>query len=322
MSPGRRLRRTGVRLLGSLALLVLLSFVVFVGVDLLPGDPVTQRLGPTVDPAVLAEARARLGLDRPVWERYTDWFAGLLHGDLGTAAGGARVNDLLAERLPNSAILVLLTLALLIPLSLAIGLWLGLRSGSRGDRVVTSALLLIVAVPEFIVASLLVLALAVGLRWLPAISLVAPGQSPLSTPVILVLPVLSLLLVSLAYAVRVIRAATVEAAQAPHVEFLRINGFAPWPVLRDAVLPAVLPAAVQVWVLGGALLLGGAVLVETVVGYPGIGELLVSAVRAGDLPVVQGLVVVLGAVTLVAMAVADAFATRGYPTRALDGSLR
>ncbi len=299
------IRMVGPRLAGATGLLLLLSVLVFVGVDLLPGDPVTSRIGATATPERIADARARAGLDRPLAERYLHWAAGLPRGDLGTSASGRPVVDVLSDRVGNSALLAGLAVALLVPLSLALGTWAGLRAGRRGDRWVTTASLLVVAVPEFVTAGALVLVFAIGLGWLPAVSLVPAGTSPLAVPEVLVLPVVSLLLLGLAYAVRVIRAATAAAARAPHVEFARLNGAGRGEVLRHAVLPAVVPVAVQVWLVTGVGLVGGAVLVESVFGYPGVGTLLVSAVQTGDLPVVQALTMVLGAAMLAALVLAD-----------------
>lgn len=281
------MRAVAVRLLVAAGLLVLLSVVVFVGVDLLPGDPVTARLG-AQGPEVVAEARTALGLDRPLAERYVGWLAGLARGDLGTSASGRPVTDMLSERLGNSVLLAGLAAAVLVPVSLLLGVFAGLRRGRVGDRVISTGLLLVVSIPEFVLAGGLVL----------------------------VLPTLSLVLVSAGYAGRVIRAATAAASRAPHVEFLRLNGIAPATVLRTAMLPAVLPAAVQVWLVSVVGLVGGAVLVERVFGYPGVGELLITAVRTGDLPVVQALAMLLGGAILLALLVAD------LGVRALTPALR
>ncbi|GGU22936.1 ABC transporter permease [Lentzea flava] len=290
-------------LLTSLGLLVLLSFAVFVGVDLLPGDPVTARLGATASPARIAEVRAHLGLDRPVLERYGSWVVGVLQGDLGVSASGRPVASMLSDRVGNSVLLSVVTLVLLVPLSFGLAVWAAWQRSA--DRVISGGALLLVSVPEFVVAGALVLVFAVSLRWLPAVSLVPVGSSPLSTPSVLVLPVLSLLLVGLAYAVRVIRSSAVGVLASPHVEFMWLNGASRRDVLRQAVLPAVLPVAVQVWLVTGVGFVGGAVLVEKMFGYPGIGELLVSSVRTGDLPVVQALVLIIGAAMLGALVLAD-----------------
>lgn len=293
------------RLVTAVFLLAALSLVVYVGVDLLPGDPVTARLGANSTPDQLATARERLGLGEPLPRRYLEWAGGLLHGNLGMSATGTPVADMLAGRLRNTAVLVGLTVLLLMPLSLVLGITLGGRPGGRTDRTGSTLLLLTTAVPEFVVAAMLALLLGAQLGWLPATSLVPSRDSPLAHPDVLVLPVLSLLWVSLAYATRVVRAQTLVALRAPHVEAMRLNGFPEQAVLRHGVLPAVLPSAAQIWLITSAGLLGGTVLVEAVFGYPGIGQVLVSSVSTGDLPVVQALAMLMGALTLLATIAAD-----------------
>jgi peptide/nickel transport system permease protein len=296
----------GRRTAQAVVLLALLSAVVYVGVGLLPGDPVTNRLGLTSTPEQIAAIRAHLGLDRPILVRYGDWLAGLVHGDLGMSATGRPVADMLADRGANSALLAGLTVLVLVPASLTLGVFAASRRGRLADRVLTTGTLVGVSVPEFVVAGALVTLFAVTLRLLPAVSLVPVGTSPLATPQVLVLPVVSLLAGGLAYAVRMIRATAVTAMGAPHVEFQRLCGVSSKAILRRSVLPAVLPVAVQVWLVSAVGFVGGAVLVENVFGYPGIGQLLVSSVRLGDLPVVQALVLMLGAAMLLALVLADA----------------
>ncbi|UNS95887.1 ABC transporter permease [Streptomyces tubbatahanensis] len=293
------------RLATAVLLLAALSLVVYVGVDLLPGDPVTARLGANSTPDQVATARERLGLDEPLARRYLEWAGGLLHGNLGMSATGTPVADMLAGRLGNTAVLAGLTLLLLVPLSLVLGIALGRRAGGRTDRTGSTVLLLTTAVPEFVVAAMLALLVGAQLGWLPATSLVPSGDSPLAHPDVLVLPVLSLLWVSLAYATRVVRAQALVASRAPHVEAMRLNGFPERVVLRHGVLPAVLPSAAQIWLITSAGLLGGTVLVESVFGYPGIGTVLVSSVSTGDLPVVQALAMLMGGLTLLATIAAD-----------------
>ncbi|ANN15964.1 ABC transporter permease [Amycolatopsis orientalis] len=293
------------RLATGAVLLALLTFVVYVGVDLLPGDPVTSRLGPNTSPDRVAELKQHLGLDRPVLTRYGEWVTGLFRGDLGTSASGRPVVDILSGRIGNSAVLAALSVLLLVPLSLVLGLAAASWRGRTADKVLSAGALLLVSVPEFVVASALVLVFAVSLRLVPAVSLVPVGESSLNHPDVLVLPVLSLLLVGLAYAVRVIRASACSVLDSPHVECLRLSGASRGTVLRRAVVPAVLPVAVQVWLVTGVAFAGGAVLVEKVFGYPGIGEPLVASVQSGDLPVVQALVLVLGAAMLAALVLAD-----------------
>jgi peptide/nickel transport system permease protein len=285
--------------------LILLSIVVYLGVDLLPGDPVTSRLNPSTAPERVAELRHHLGLDQPVLARYGDWLAGLIRGDLGTSASGRPVTAMLSDQVGNSAVLAVISVLLLAPLSLLFGIWAALRRGTAVDRAVSAGALLLVSVPEFVVAGGLVLLFAVTLRVLPAVSLLPVGASPLGHPEVLVLPVLSLLLAGLAYAVRVIRASAATTLAGPQVEFLRLGGASTATVLKCAVIPALLPVAVQVWLVTVVGFVGGAVLVERVFGYPGVGELLASSVQTGDLPVVQALVLVLGATMLLVLVLAD-----------------
>lgn len=295
-------------------LLALLSLVVFAGVDLLPGDPATSRLGDRATPEQLEAARDRLGLDDPLWQRYTEWAGGLLRGDLGVSMlSGVPVRSLIADRLGNSLFLAGLTLAAVVPLSLLLGVWAGVRRGRLPDRTVSTVAVILVALPEYVVAGVLVLVLSVWLGWFPAVSL-APATDGLPLdPRLLALPLLSLLSLSLAHAVRVIRAATAAALRAPHVETAGLNGTPRRAVLRRAVLPAVLPVAVQIWCVLGIGLVGGAVLVERVYGYPGIGQLLVGSVQSGDIPVAQALAVLLGGATLLALAAADIAVTLTTP---------
>ncbi|GAA4004586.1 ABC transporter permease [Allokutzneria multivorans] len=287
------------RLATGAVLLALLSFLVFVGVELLPGDPVTTRLGPTATPERVEAARHQLGLDRPVLVRYGEWVSGLVQGDLGRSATGKPVSEMLSDRVGNSVLLAGISLVLLVPLSLGLGLLAATR------RSVSAGALVLASIPEFVLAVGLVLLFAITLRWFPAVSLIPAGSSPLAYPSALVLPVLSLLALGMSYAIRVIRSTASTALRSPHVEFMRLNGVPSRTVFRTAVVPAVLPVAVQVWLVTGVSLIGGGVLVEKVFGYPGIGELLVVSVQSGDLPVVQALTLILGGAMVLALLFAD-----------------
>lgn len=307
------LRRFALRLGSGVLLLALLSLLIYVGVGLLSGDPVTSRLGPTTPPARIEEIRHVLGLDRPLLVRYAEWVAGLLHGDLGMSATGRSVSDMLSDRFANSVTLAGSALLVMAPLSLVLGVWAAHRNGRFADRAVSVAALSMLSVPEFAIAGVLVLAFAVGLGVLPAVSIIGEGVFPWSQPGLMILPVVSLLLGGLAYSVRVIRAAAIGALAAGHVESMRLAGMTERTVLRRGVLPAILPVAVQVWLVTGVASVGGAVLVEKVFGYPGIGEVVVTAVQTGDLPVVQATVLVLGAAMLVALLLADLAVALGTP---------
>ncbi|MFD3702135.1 ABC transporter permease [Nocardia sp. NPDC058658] len=298
-------RRIAQRIGANLLLLLLLSLVVYLGVDMLPGDPITGELGLTATPDQIAAVRAHLGLDRPILARYADWVAGVAHGDFGTSTSGRPVTDMLGDRVGNSIVLACLAIAIVVPLSLGLAVLAALHRDRATDRALSTTTLLLVSVPEFVVASGLVVIFAVNLRWLPAVSIIPAGSRLLDHPDALALPVLALASTGTAYAFRVIRSTAATELRASHVEFLRLSGATTTTVLRTAVVPAVLPVAVQCWLVTGVGLIGGAVLVEKVFSYPGIGELLVTSTQSGDLPVVQALVLILGAATLAVLTIAD-----------------
>ncbi|MQA07846.1 MAG: ABC transporter permease subunit [Pseudonocardiaceae bacterium] len=300
------------------ATLAVLSVVIFAGTELLPGDAVSAVAGQHASPAQRAEVRTQLGLDRPAPQRYLEWIGGALHGDLGPSyTGGRPVTDVITERLGNSVLLALAVYLLLIPLSLTLGTIAGLgsasgRRGRRADRVILVATVSMLGVPEFLTGGLLLAVFAVWLGWLPAVSIAPIGGSVLDDPQALLLPVASLLVVSLGAATRLVRAGVANVAGSPYLEAARLAGVrGPKLVLRH-VLPAALGPATQVISIGLGTIVGGAVVVETLFDYPGIGNELQSAVAGRDVPLVQGIALTLAAVTLVALLLGDIVA------RALD----
>lgn len=203
----------GRRLVGAAVLLVVLSAALFAATAVLPGDAVSAVAGMDASAAQRAEVRAELGLDRPAAERYADWVAGAVRGDLGRGFVGERpVTDVLATRLPNSLLLAGLTLAVTAPLAALLGLWTGLRGGGA-DRFVSTAAQVLAAVPEFVIAALLVAVLSVWLELLPRVSVIPLGGTPLDVPQALILPVLTLSAVGFAVATRLLRVSVADAVR-------------------------------------------------------------------------------------------------------------
>ncbi|WP_228924730.1 ABC transporter permease [Streptomyces sp. DH7] len=293
------------RLAGAAVLLVLLSAVVFAATTVLPGDAVSGVAGVDASAAQRAEVRAELGLDRPVTERYADWAAGAVRGDLGRGFVGERsVTDVIAARLPNSLLLAALTLAVTTPLAVLLGLWTGLRGGVA-DRVVSTSAQILAAVPEFVIAALLVAVLAVWLEALPRVSVIPLGGTPLDVPHALVLPVLTLSAVGLAVATRLLRVSVADTAATPHCEAARLNGVRGVRLAVRHILPNAAGPAVQALTLTTGALVGSAVVVENVFDYPGIGRELQLAVAARDVPMVQGIATALIAVMLAVLLLGD-----------------
>ncbi|MFF2523470.1 ABC transporter permease [Streptomyces liangshanensis] len=295
----------GRRLAGAAVLLVLLSAAIFAATAVLPGDAVSAVAGVDASASQRAHVRSGLGLDRPVAVRYADWAAGAVRGDLGRGFVGERpVTEVLATRLPNSLLLAGLTLAVTAPLAALLGLWTGMRGGGA-DRLVSTAAQILAAVPEFVLAALLVGLLSVRLELLPPVSVIPLGGTPLDAPLALVLPVLTLGAVGLAVATRLLRASVADAAAAPYCEAARLNGVRGVRLAVRHILPNAAAPAVQALALTTGALVGSAVVVENVFDYPGIGRELQLAVAARDVPMVQGLATALVAVMLAVLLLGD-----------------
>jgi peptide/nickel transport system permease protein len=293
------------RVAAGAAVLVAVSVLVFAATNLLPGDAATAILGRNATPDAVTELRGQLGLDRPVVERYGDWISAFVRGDLGESALlGQPVSEVISDPLLNTAVLAGLTLLVLAPVVVILGVVAGARAGTRADHVISGTLLGLIALPEFVVGALLISLLAVRLGMFPPVSLVAPGENPLSHGSALVLPVLTLLLVGAAYATRMLRAGVAEAMTSPYVEMARLSGVPESRVVLGALRNALVPT-VQVFALTAQWLLGGVVAVEVVFAYPGLGATLVTAVTDRDLPVVQAVAMLVAAVYVAINIIAD-----------------
>ncbi|MGP4003428.1 ABC transporter permease [Streptomyces sp. 8N706] len=307
-AAGLRLAGPALRLGGLLArralLLAALLALVFVAVELLPGDAAdaTSERGETA--ADTARRRELLGLDRPVTERFLDWMTALPTGDLGMSARGERVGDLLSGPFPNTLLLGGLALLVTVVVSLGLGCWAALRPGRAVDRTVSATATAVLALPEFVVAVALVLVLALWMDLLPAVTTAGADGTPASGEM-LVLPVLALAIPQIGWNTRIVRAALADEAKAPHVETAVLDGLPPRRVLGHHLLPGALPAIATGLATSTGMLLGGAGVVETFVNYPGVGAVLAGAVADRDTPVIAGVVMVTGAVITCVLLLAD-----------------
>lgn len=288
------------------ALVFVVATLVFAATQVLPGDAASVILGRTATPETLASTRAELGLDRPVLTQYVDWLGNLLSGDLGTSYGShVPVADVIGDRIVNSLALAAVTVLVMFPLAIALGVVAGTRRGRPLDHVVSIGTLAFIALPEFLVGTILATVVAVELGWLPPVSLVPPGESPFAHPDVLVLPAATLCIVGIAYVVRMVRAGVSEAMQSEYVDWARLNGIAERRVVTRHALRNALAPTVQVLALTLQWLIGGIIVVEAVFAYPGIGQLLVQAVVTRDLPLVQALAVLIAVVYIAINVLAD-----------------
>ncbi|OYN90230.1 ABC transporter permease [Parenemella sanctibonifatiensis] len=291
---------------------VLAGSLTWLAVTLLPGDAAVRILGPNATPERLAELRARLGLDRPVAEQLSDWLVGLLTGDLGTSAlTGEPITGLVLSRLADSALLA----GIAATIALVVGIGLGTLVGRvrRGRAWAYATLINASAVPDFVIGAVAVGLLALSWRLVPALSLVPPGQTAVSRPEILVIPVLALAIPITIWIARHPAAAVARQADAPHVRAARLLGVSEASVVLRHLLPAALAPLVQLFGWMVAVLVGSTVIVEQLVEYPGIGSLLTEAVGNRDVTVATAIVTVLAAVVAVAVFVCDRLAVRIDP---------
>lgn len=302
-------------------MLVAVVFVIFAVLAALPGDAASRKLGMDATPEALAELRARYGLDRPLLERLFDWAGGVLRGDWGANLGtGAPVGEQLGTALARSGAVIGLALPAILLLGVGLGILTGLRPGSRLDRAVSITAVGIICTPEFVLGTLLALVFAGALHWLPAVSLVPVGGTVFDRPAILVLPAAAIALLGSAVLLRQVRALVARLSDAPHVEAARLAGIPELRVVTRHLLPGALPPLAQAVAATVPFLVGGAVVIERVFAYPGLGTMLVDSVTQREPNALMGCVVILVGASLAAYLLADLVRTPGAPARAGAGS--
>jgi peptide/nickel transport system permease protein len=273
--------------LGLLTLFVV-SLIIFLGVELLPGDLAQAILGQAATPETVAAFRKELGLDLPAHVRYLDWLGGMIQGDFGTSLANKReISELMGVRLGNTLFLAAVAAVIAVPLALTLGILAALYRGSVYDRLVNVFTLSSISFPEFFVAYILILWLAVNAGIFPSISNVGPDVPFWERVNRTMLPSLTLTLVVVAHMMRMTRAAIINLLASPYIEMARLKGLKPGRIIIKHALPNALAPIITVVVLNLAYLIVGVVVVEVVFVYPGLGQLLVDSVAKRDITVVQ-----------------------------------
>jgi peptide/nickel transport system permease protein len=255
----------------------------------------------------VAALSAQLHLDRPVIVRYFEWLGGLFTGKLGTSiANGLPVGDLVGDRIVNSAVLVLVSAVVMIPIAFSIAMISANYRGKRTDGVIQVVMITLAGLPEFVVGILLVAFFSTTvLHVLPAVTIAGGGAPPWSKPASMILPVLTLVIAVAPYVSRIVRSSLLEVLDSDYVELARLKGVPERVVMRKhALLNAIVPG-IQVIALQLAWLASGVVIVEYLFTYPGIGASLVESVRNSDFPMVQVLAMVIATVYVVVNLIAD-----------------
>lgn len=313
--------------LGVLTLLVV-SIVIFTAVNMLPGDFAQAILGQGATPEAVAAIRADLGLDKPPVTRYFEWLGGAVRGDLGTSfaqanfasfvgansgSGLTTVATQIAPRFENTIFLAGVTAAIAVPVSIFLGILAALYRGTVFDRAANIFTLTSISSPEFFLAYVLILFLAVLNPVLPSLSNIYAGMGFGERLEKTLLPALTLTLVVTAHMMRMTRAAIINLLASPYIEMARLKGLSPMRVIVRHALPNALAPIINVVALNLAYLITGVVVVEVVFVYPGIGQLFVDSVKTRDIPVVQACCLIFAAAYILLNLTADIMSILSNP---------
>lgn len=297
-----------------LVTLFVISLLVFLGVEALPGDLAQAVLGQAATPDAVAALRAQLGLNLPAHVRYLHWIAGLLHGDFGRSLASQRpISELLADRLSNTVLLAGTAALVSMPLAVGLGLLSALYHERLFDRASSLLTLILISLPEFFTAYILIAVFAIGLGWFPAVALMDSGTSLLGRLHDIALPVLTLTLAVVAYVLRMTRAAIIGVLGAPYIEMAHLKGIRPSRIILWHAMPNAMSPIINVVTLNLAYLVVGVVVVEVVFAYPGLGQLLVDSVTKRDLPVVQACCLIFASTYVVLNLLADVLSILANP---------
>ena len=277
------------RLVAIIPLLVLISFAVFSLTLLIPGDPAREILGPNAPASEVLQLRHQMGLDQPYLVQYWHWLVNVLHGNLGRSIQeNTSVSHEIAQRFPVTFSIALGGLAVTILLGVPLGVLAGTRPGSAVDRIVTVTTSTLLAIPDFWLAILLVLFFSVNLKVLPAIGYVPFTQSPLEWASHLLLPWIAVGVGGAATLARQLRGSLADALEQDYVRTAEAKGVRGSVVVLKHALKNASIAPVTILGIIFAYTLGGTVLIEYIFSIPGMGQYFYQALNSKDVPVIQG----------------------------------
>lgn len=300
------LRLVLVRLTSAVLTLLLVSVMIFAVIEILPGDVASRILGRDATPETLAAIRTKLQLNDPAIERYLRWLGGILRGDLGEALTSARpITEILAPRILNTVILSAMAFVIYLPLALIPALIQATNRDRPVDHGLSMVTLILLSMPDFLLATILLIFFVILLPVLPAISLVDEGSGLLAYLRALVLPATTLAIVMAVYAVRMLRDNLIEVLDSEYIRMAELKGLPRRKVLLRHALPNALVPTLNVTALNLGYLIGGVVIVEKVFSFPGFGSLLVDSLQLRDVPLIEATVLIAAAVYIVANLMAD-----------------
>ena len=298
-----------------IVLILAISALLFIGVELLPGDFAKNFLGQSATPEAVANIRKELGLDEPVITRYFEWLGGVMTGDFGNSwANRTSVNDQLFKRLSNTLFLAVVAAIFAVPISVGLGMVAVFFRNKLPDHIINIVSLAAISMPEFFIGYLFIFffALVLGIGDGPPIIPSDPVWS-LANVQLIALPTATLVVVVLAHMMRMTRAAILNIMDSAYVETAELKGVNMMTIIRKHAAPNAIAPIINVVAINLAYLVVGVVVVEVIFAYPGMGQYFVDAVTVRDMPVVQACGVVFAAVYIILNMLADIGAILANP---------
>ena len=285
------------RLALGLLTLVLVSGIVFVAVEALPGDACTAYLGRMAQGKRLENCRRDFGLERPALTRYVEWTAAAVQGDLGISLKRNKpISDIIGPRLRNTLVLGLAATMIGVPIAVLLGIIAGLWRDRPVDLWVSTTAILAMTIPEFVSATMLILIFSIWLGWLPGIVTTPPNAPLFEFLSDIILPIVTLALVMTAHILRMVRTSVIDVMASDYIQMARLKGVPYWRMVFRHVLPNALLPTINLVALTIAWLLGGVVVIEVVFNYPGLGRLTINAIADRDLAMVQAIALILATI--------------------------
>ncbi len=304
----KRLMEMFLRRLGSLlATLVVMSFVIFLLVEIMPGDVAQMILGQSATEEAVAALREARGLNDPLLERYGRWISGVVVGDLGDSIymQGVSINSILWRKVGHSIILAMTAFIIFVPLSIFFGVLAGVKEKKPTDSIISFFGLATMALPEFVSGVILITVFAVQLKWFPIVSVIPIGESIWQNLNIVVLPALSITLVMFGYISRMQRSSMISVMNSDYIRAATLKGMPRrYVIFRHALKNAMLPTITIIGMNMGWLF-GGLVIVETLFGFPGMGSLLMTAIKTRDVPLIEACVLLITVIYSVSTMITD-----------------
>ncbi|MBW8012821.1 MAG: ABC transporter permease [Chloroflexi bacterium] len=294
------------RIILAIITLFIISLIVFLGVEALPGDSATSYLGQFATPESLDALREEFGLNHPAHIRYINWLGDILRGDLGDSMPRrAPVSEVIGNRFRNTVVLATAASIIGIPLAIILGVIAALTRDRWPDILVSLSAIIGMTVPGFVTATVLIFVFAIRLEWFDAITLISSDAPVTELLPTIVLPIVTLTLVMVAHILRLVRTNMIDVMVSDYVQMARLKGVPAIRIVFQHALPNALLPTINIVALTIAWLLGGVAIIETVFNYPGIGVQMINAITDRDMALIQGIAIILSAIYIGINLIAD-----------------